>query len=261
MNTQTLYAWGRPLSQTHTPVASNLDHTWVTNFPEKVNPDEQPDPPKDWEPPESYWYCWGAPHRVAKHGLGEGQGDLDIANSISPYNVKAVPKNQTNHDPSSTSGSIVYYALDGVCHHVANQILCSTATETSEPMRVQEAKGYPLSTFFYGTYGLNTSAWEKIQKEYLPNIQLPSDDFLIYMNQFVPESQQDALLKIRQVARDELAVLRALVVKHNFNYYPGVAAINIDALHKANKLLDHDVFIKLFPSMYIEDKTWMMPPT
>ncbi|MCP3943495.1 MAG: hypothetical protein GY710_18725 [Desulfobacteraceae bacterium] len=54
MSDVTLYAWERPLSQNSIPIVSNLDHTWVTNFSEKIDPVHQPDSQKGLIPPQSY---------------------------------------------------------------------------------------------------------------------------------------------------------------------------------------------------------------
>ncbi len=254
-----LYAWARPLMQTSTPVVSNLDHTWVTNFPEKVDPDHQTDPPKGWTPPESYWYCWGSPHDVASQALGDAAASLSTANNITPYNVTAMPSGDKQYSPSSTSGAIVYYGLDGVCHNVANGILCATGTATTEPLRVQQAKGYPLSTFFFGTYGLNIAMWEKIRQKYVPGIKLPGDDFLSFMNQYVPADQQAELLIIRSTARIAIAGLRKKVAGKDFDFYPELSIIAAAALYGAKKLLGDNVFHQLFPSLDIDDTTWLRP--
>lgn len=260
MSDITLYAWGRPLSQDPIPVESNLDHTWVTNFLEKVDPTHQPDPKPGWKPPKSYWYCWGSPHDVASHALGSASGVLRTANNISPFNVPPVGDDGKQYNPSSTSGAIVYYGIDGVCHNVANEVLCATGTATAEPLRVQQAKGYSLSTFFFGTYGNNSEAWEAIQKKYLTGIKIAGDDFLPTMQAVVPEKQQAALLALRAEGRKRVAILRDVVVIKDFNYYPELGVILIDTLYKAEKLLGSETFRKLFPSISIEDKRWFMPP-
>lgn len=259
MSSTTLYAWGRPLSQESIPIESNLDHTWVTNFLEKVDPGHQPDPQPGWKPPKSYWYCWGAPHDVASHALGSYAGSLDVANNISPFNVTPVPAGEKQYAPSSTSGAIIYYGLDGVCHNVANEVLCATGTATTEPLRVQQAKGYPLSTFFFGTYGLNSDAWKSIQQKYAPDIKLPGDDFLTIMQHVVPADLQTGLLNIRAGARTKIAKLRSKVVKKDYDFYPELALIIIPTLYDAEKLLGSTIFHQLFPSIRIEDERWFAP--
>ena len=134
--TDRLYSWGNPLS-----FAKFLDHTWVTTY--EMTP-KQPDG-------SAYWYCWGIKHDTYRAQLSQSDGARDLAEKISPANTPALPSGQSHDQPSDTSGAIVYYGLDGVCHNVANEVLAVTATTDTEPARVSEAHGYPLSTFLFGT--------------------------------------------------------------------------------------------------------------
>jgi hypothetical protein len=259
MNEVTLHAWGRPLSQDDFPVVSNVDHTWVTTFPEIINPDHQPDPPPGSQIPKSYWYCWGVAHAIASYAVGSAEGNVGIANKISPSNETAVPAGAKHYSPSSTSGAIVYYGLDGVCHQVANEILCATGTGTTEPIRVQKAKGYSLSTFFFGTYGLNTDAWNEIQNESAPKIKLPGDDFLLFMEQYVPADQRAQLLSCREAVQQKVSELRSRLDGDDFDFYPELTLIVFEALHDVKKLLGDDVFDQLFPSLDLKDEMWFRP--
>ena len=257
MSATTLYAWERPLTQNETPVISNLDHTWVPNYPVTVDPAHQQDPPRGWKPPASYWYCWGSPHDIASHALGSAGGSLNTANGISPCNVTATQSGAEQYSPSSTSGAIVYYGLDGVCHNVANEVLCATGSATEEPIRVRHARGYPLSTFFFGTYGLNSEAWEGIREKYAPGIKLAGDDFLPFMERHVPIQSQPELLDIRKDAQKRIKALRTRVAQKDFDFYPELAVIVAETLYRARKLLGHHVFYQLFPALEIDDTTWL----
>lgn len=253
-----LYAWGRPLNQDEFPIMSQLDHTWVTNYPEKVDPDQQPDPPPGWEPPESYWYCWGAAHNIASHFLGSANGNVDVANNVSLFNVIAIPEGAPHYTPSKISGAIVYYGLDGVCHQVANEILCATGTPTREPIRVQLARGYSLSTFFFGTYGINTPEWDSIQKQCAPDILLPGDDFIPIMKKSVPENLHSGLLGMREVAREQLGKLRDRI-DADYNFYPELVAITTTTLGAVRLILGSTVFDELFPAFDFDDEVWLRP--
>lgn len=256
------YAWGRPLTQGTDPVLKRLDHTWVTIFEEDVDPTEQPDPPEDWNPPDGYWYCWGRVHNVASHQISMQSGSIDIANAISPQNTPAVPLGTKQWKASQTSGSIEFYGLDGVCHQVANQVLCATATQTTEPQRVQDALGYSLSTFFYGTYGLNTEVWQDLVAAHLKDLKLAGDDFLPIMKRIVPEADQSDLLDIRTQAQARLADIRRWRETHDREHFAIVGRSNFKALLAALKVLGEEVFLELFPLVDLdamEDMHWIRP--
>jgi len=258
MNHNTMYAWAQPIKPTDVPIASNIDHTWVSTFETKVDPNAQPDSPPG-EQPEHFWYCWGVGHNVASHALGHKVGNIAAANCISPSNTHP---HAPGSDYSAISGSIEYYSLDGVCQTVANQILTATGNDFDEPMRVKQAKGYPLTTFFFGTYGLNDKLWKDICRRCIPNVRLPGDDFLPFMYEFVTDTEkQRKLLDIRAEARRRMADIRAKVVEEDYPYLDDVAEGNGKALMEALELLGWDVFKKLFPFTDPLDKSWLMKPT
>src|SRR5207302_105606 len=58
-------------------------------------------------------------------------------------------------------GTVFRYGSDGVCHQLANQTLFATGRGGSPPLMVRHARGYPTSSFLYGDYGLQTSAWQR----------------------------------------------------------------------------------------------------
>ena len=138
----TLYAWVHPLA-----IDPSLDHTWVTNYA----PPPFYDNPSDLPAGALYWYCWGEYHPAGEGGtgpnqpggIGDADGDVTISSCI------CAPNDTNAH------GSIFVYGIDGVCHQLANQVLFST----TGPLTVKNARGYSISSYFYGTYGANTSAW------------------------------------------------------------------------------------------------------
>lgn len=242
----TLHSWAHPLE-----IAPFLDHTWVTNFPEpnSANP-----------PPEHYWYCWGIVHTEAREELSSGHADEALATSIQPSNTPALEPGEPNYAPSNTSGSIVYYGLDGVCHQTANQVLASTGSSEMEPVRVHGAHGYPLSTFLFSTYGLNSEGWEQIVQQLLPDVQLPGDDFIPILEAAVAPERRAKILEIRVAAQMSIILLRAAVANHGFNYYPLVGAIAAAALYKIHDYLPQSEFEDLFPSLEIGNDDWLKPP-
>lgn len=260
MTETTLNAWGRPLAQDNVPVAKYLDHTWVTDFKVPIDPKHQPDPAKGWEPPERYWYCWGRSHKIASHKLGDQMGETDTANAISPQNTPAVAEGDPQYYPSDKSGSIVYYGLDGVCHMVANQVLCATGTSETEPLRVHEAKGYALSTFFFTTYGLNTEMWDDITAQHLQDMKMPGDDFIPIMEAIVPAKKQKYLLDIRRYTQKKIRKLRKKTAsKQDYDYFGKLFEIGLGALASARLLLGKDVFNELFPFTDTIDVAWLHP--
>jgi hypothetical protein len=60
---------------------------------------------------------------------------------------------------AAARGTIFVYGVDGVCHQLANQVLYSTSIGGVPPLTVRNARGYILSSFIYGTYGLQHTAW------------------------------------------------------------------------------------------------------
>jgi hypothetical protein len=133
-----------------------VDHTWVTTYDNRLTP---------YCPigdvvahGESYWYCWGDfhVHGHDPHGgpgaLGSAAGDRAIATCIAQPNVET-----KSHKPAQ--GTIFRYGRDGVCHQLANQVLYATRRPGIAPLTVDKARGYWLSSFLYGTYGVDDAAW------------------------------------------------------------------------------------------------------
>lgn len=149
----TLFAWVTPAYDEDSPV----DHTWVTTYDNRKN--TYPNINDVEDAGELYWYCWGSFHPKggapghADGYLAQQSGNLDIAKCL-------VLPNASCHDNSAARGTIFRYGLDGVCHQLANQVLYSTAGGGHNALTVKGARGYQISTFLYGTYGTQHTAWQ-----------------------------------------------------------------------------------------------------
>ena len=142
----TLYAWASP-----TPFAdSPVDHTWVTDYDDRVN--LYANIAAIIAAQAHYWFCWGDFHAEARRWLGSADGSV-------PWSSCLCAPNAPSASNQPTCGTIYHYGIDGVCHQLANQALWSTSGGGAKPLKVSKANGYGLSTFFYGTYGLQHGAW------------------------------------------------------------------------------------------------------
>jgi hypothetical protein len=144
-----LYAWSVPAFVSGSPV----DHTWVTSYDNQLH--HYSNAAAVTAAGENCWFCWGSYHPKggipgnATGALGQRQGSISLARCFV----------QSNADSSSTPaarGTIFVYGVDGVCHQLANQVLYATQAPV---LTVRKARGYFASTFLYGTYGRQTSAW------------------------------------------------------------------------------------------------------
>lgn len=146
------YAWAVPAFFNGAPV----DHTWVTTFDNRVTP--YPNDTAVAAAHQNYWYCWGSFHptggtpAIPDGFLGSQNGSLALAQCL-------VQVNADSRTVSAARGTIFTYGVDGVCHQLANQVLYATGSGGSAQLTVQRARGYGVSTFIYGTYGLQHAAW------------------------------------------------------------------------------------------------------
>lgn len=244
----TLYAWVNPLPS----IIGFLDHTWVTDYPfingQYPSIDKIPDGSK-------YWYFWGIYHSSGEGGknhtpngaIGSQSGDLKIASSLVKSNV-APPKFPGG--PGSQDGSIIYYGIDGVCHMVSNQALFATGTDLVEPLRVTDANGYSLSSFFFTDYGLNTVDWDALVQKYAPSIRQPLDYFSEWLLSMEFSAKDVAeIVIVRVLAQESLMTLRTKVPNmSNTEIYLAIAAILLVALDSIKQVIGIDSFLKLFPS-------------
>lgn len=148
-----LYAWVRPLD-----IDKRLDHTWVTTYNNAGGPYnslEEVAAAKQY-----YWMCWGDFHRegVPANPIATGEGELDLACCL-------VEPNADSRDEQAARGTIFTYAIDGVCHQLANQVLFATGINGHPPLTVKDARGYWLSSYLYETYGRQKTAWpDKVEQ-------------------------------------------------------------------------------------------------
>ena len=237
-----LYVWVNPLKS-----APLVDHTWVTDY--NITTKNYPKHPDG----KNYWYCWGSYHKSAQHGmLLSVSGTLKHAKALVLSNVKPPPEPMAR--PARQDGSITFYAIDGLCHQVANQILYSTGMDGTVPDRVSDARGYHLATFFYRNYGLNDRLWNKNRKTHCPGVTAPDDDFLPWLKGAsgadLSKNQVTRVLMTRRVAQWSLKALRREAVKlskHEYEYAVGL--ILSAALVATASEVGEKNFFKLFPSL------------
>ncbi len=145
--TPTLYAWADPIAGGGQMRLA--DHTWVTTF----------DSPSACPPPADYWYSWGGCHSTgplaSARPLAHGPAELGVARCICQADVedyRFLPE-----DPAH--GGIDFYGISGVCHQLSNRILFASAAPGREPLTVEDAHGYFVSRFLFGTYGADAAEW------------------------------------------------------------------------------------------------------
>lgn len=245
----TLYAWGRKIKD-----LGFLDHVFVTDYPLQNSSQTE----------DQYWYCWGQLYTDYRAQIVKASGSVSLANSIMPANEPAYSGSPTG-DPANNMGAIVYYGLDGTCHQTANEVLAATGSASEEPSRVSDCHGYALTTFFYGTYGTNKDAWDKIVAGPLANVKLAGDDFLPLLEKNVPEDQQEWVKDKRTEAQAALKTIRKKVVAEQYNYYTEMQAQNAKILAELRLHLGKQTFLKLFPSFdgnkeELNNGAWMLPP-
>lgn len=148
----TLYAWTVPAFVPGSPV----DHTWATTYDNRVN--AYASDAAVAAAGEYYWYCWASFHATGgipgnpTGYLGQQSGNLAFAKCL-------VQPNADSRSVAAARGTIFVYGVDGVCHQLANQVLYATGSGAASPLTVKGARGYTASTFIYGTYGLQHTAW------------------------------------------------------------------------------------------------------
>lgn len=149
----TFYAWVVPAYFTGSPV----DHTWVTSYDNRAHP--YADIAAVKKAGQSNWYCWGDFH-ASGGASGHPDGFVGSRNGAGPVATCLVQPNRSCDDSPAARGTIFKYGLDGVCHQLANQVLSATGTKGKAPLTVKGVRGYAVSTFLYGTYGLQQAAWQ-----------------------------------------------------------------------------------------------------
>jgi hypothetical protein len=229
-----LSAWVVPAFSSGSPV----DHTWVTTYDNRQT--VYPDVSQVAQAGESYFYCWGSFHpRGGTPGnatgyLGEQNGDLQLAKCL-------VKPNADSRTDAAGRGTIFTYGVDGVCHQLANQVLHATGIGGAKPLTVRNARGYMASTFVYGTYGLQSSAWaNKLVSCGAPSASLTAPTGAMTM----PGLPDDFETRAREVLGSEdpkllsdLLTLRADVHRFAAQKWPGFTSPSAAALNARNQHL------------------------
>jgi len=247
----TFYAWVVPAYSSGSPV----DHTWVTSYDSRKH--VYPDITAVKKAKEANWYCWGVFHPKggvpdnASGFIGSRDGDREIADCL-------VLPNAESGSNQAARGTIFTYGIDGVCHQLANQVLYATKAAGSPPLTVKAARGYAISTFLYGTYGLQHTAW--ISKLHScagvkPMTRLPSatEERVEHLPDDFGERAR-TVLSGKPEALDRLLALRAEVnvfaaQKVPGIFPPGAALLNARNQHlldQAAALLGPDDFREIF---------------
>ena len=258
----TLYAWATPTPFHDSPV----DHTWVTDYDNRVAT-----APATIElviaGRSNYWFCWGDFHssghtpRAADGSLGTASASVAQAQCLCASNL-----NSQTGTPSC--GTIEHYGIDGVCHQLANQILWASGARLP-PLTVSKARGYALSSFFYGTYGLRRDDWSarKAQcavapsgstaavpaaKDAIMTSALSADDeFAVHAKAALAKNAAQhklvALLALRDAAQSELAMHKdRLMLGHGVPSGEDINRRHRDYLRHARGLLNEAEFVDLF---------------
>lgn len=246
-----LFAWVVPAYVTGSPV----DHTWVTTYDSRVTPYATINDVK--AAGQNNWFCWGDFHPKggtpvnATGFIGSQKGNLALASCL-------VEPNLISSGNPAAQGTIFTYGIDGVCHQLANQVLYSTKTAGLEPLTVKEARGYALSSFIYGTYGLQHAAWQrklatctgqKLVLATTPGEQEMNDDLPDDFEKLAREALAD-----KPDVLNRLMSLRGQVQTFATVTTPGLLAPSTDYLNARNQhlidqaaaILSADDFRKLF---------------
>lgn len=145
-----LYAWVTPAFINNCPA----DHTWVTSFDSTQN--VYADIEDVISASENFWFCWGKyrPGGTPPAPIAVQAASLGLATCL-------VQPNQPSSNNPPAQGTIFHYAIDGVCHQLANQVLFATGGPGVPPATVAKARWYRYSSAVYGDYGLTHAAWQR----------------------------------------------------------------------------------------------------
>ena len=246
-----LYAWVVPAYSSGSPV----DHTWVTTYDSRIH--AYPDIAAVKKANEANWYCWGSFHPTGSVPgnpsgyIGSRRGARGIADCL-------VMPNADSSSNFAARGTIFTYGVDGVCHQLANQVLYATKTAGSAPLTVKKARGYAISTFLYGTYGLQHAAWKgklysfagvkpmtRLPTAMEERMEPPPDDFADHAREVL--SDKPELLDQLMALRAEINTFAAQKIP---GFFPPDAALlnarNQHLLDQAAALLGPDDFRKIF---------------
>lgn len=144
-----LFAWATPAFVPGSPV----DHTWVTDFDNRITP--YPTVSAVAAAGKHNWFCWGSYHAAGGTPVLADGLLLSHAGMLATAICLVQPNADSRH-VAGAQGTIFSYGLDGVCHQLANQVLYACGLPAT---RVTNARGYGASSFLYGDYGLQHTAW------------------------------------------------------------------------------------------------------
>lgn len=237
-----------------------VDHTWITSYDNRIH--AYPTITEVVGANQFFWYCWGSFHAVAgtpvsPNGfLGQQPGDLAVAQCL-------VRPNLDSRTSSLARGTIYHYGVEGVCHQLANQVLYASGLGSGAPMTVQNARGYLLSSFIYGTYGLQQTAWSakvaSCTSLHLAAGPARPEGLRMAQNEPLPEADDFekramSVLAGQPAKLGRLLQLRTEVQQFAARAWPGsgqpsassLNARNQDLIDEAARLLGPDDFRKLF---------------
>ena len=109
---------------------------------------------------------------------------------------------------------------------MANQVLFATGGECL-PLRVAQARGYPLSTFLFTNYGLDQAGWEALKKRYAPEFAEPGDDFSAWFSRVL--GSRVSIEQALKVAAARAAAQVALQALHRHGLLSDAAAAEYGA--------------------------------
>ncbi len=247
-----LFAWATPAYWTRSP----LDHTWITTYNSNVT--RYDDIADVVAAHEDLWYCWGSFHAIGDPSaiLASRTGNRALAECLV----------QPNADSSTTPaarGTIFTYGIDGVCHQLANQILYATGSPGNPPLTVRGARGYAISSFLFGTYGLQTSAWHTRLQGCMGRAD-PVSGLPTWSKQIMPDSPATPALPddFRDHARDVLAndpeklqalmALRGEIQAFISPRVPGFLPPDAEMLNARNRHMLEQAALLLGPAAFTE---------
>lgn len=248
----TLYAWVTPAFWSHAPV----DHTWVTTYDSRVTAYQDIGDVKNAQ--QTNWYCWGDFHPEGDpvDPIVDRPGNGPLAQCLVLGNAESKPF-------PAARGTIFTYGVDGVCHQLANQVLYATGSPGQPPATVNGARGYEISSFLYGTYGLQHAAWlAKLQgclAQAVPVSGLPMKlGETILGEPPMPELRDDFADRASDVLKDDPDRLSALLsLRGSAQTYlaariPGFTAPTAELLNARNQHLLDQAALLLEPAQFRE---------
>jgi hypothetical protein len=241
-----LYAWVTPAFIQNSPA----DHTWVTSYDSRQN--VYPEITDVTNASQNFWFCWGKyrPGGTPSAPIAVQAGNLAFAQCL-------VQPNYPSDASWPARGTIFHYAIEGVCHQLANQVLFATGGPGVAPATVALARWYRYSSAIYGDYGLAHSDWlariaacqgsTGLDGAEPTGFEMPDDSFDQALGSLLGEGDPrlDAVRTLREAHQAEVRGLRALTAS------PEATAAVLNARHQhffdqVAELLGNEAFEQLF---------------